>query len=203
MHHISTKGATLVAVVAGLLLTAALGGSAGAAALLTGKQIKDGSIGGRDITNSSLSGKDVRDGSLSPTDFSGSVQGPAGPAGPAGPQGPKGGTGPAGPIGPQGPTGPTGPAGPTGARGPSGISGLEYRTAGRTVSAGSFFTWQVDCPAGTKALGGGVATDGSPFAARIVQSAPANDGVGWVVSVRNEGTNTLSEYAWVVCAAAS
>jgi hypothetical protein len=63
--------AVLVAVIA-LLLT--VGGTAVAAKLITGKDIKNGS----------LTGKDVKNKSLTPKDFKGSVQGPAGAAGPAG-----------------------------------------------------------------------------------------------------------------------
>lgn len=66
--------AVLVAVIA-LLLT--VGGTAVAARLITGKDVKNGS----------LTGKDVKNKSLTPKDFRGSVQGPAGPAGAQGPAG--------------------------------------------------------------------------------------------------------------------
>ena len=66
-----------VAIVAVLL---SLSGSAVAAKVITGKQIKDASI----------TGKDVKDRSLSGADFKGSVQGPQGPRGPQGPAGPAG-----------------------------------------------------------------------------------------------------------------
>lgn len=97
----------------------ALAGTAVAAKLITGKQVKDGS----------LTGKDVKDESLSAADFNGSVQGPKGETGPQGPAGPKGDTGPQGPAGPkgdtgaQGPQGPAGPQGNTGAQGPQGPAG--------------------------------------------------------------------------------
>jgi hypothetical protein len=64
----------LVAVLAVVL---ALGGTAAAAKMITGKKIKDESV----------TGKDIKDESLTADDFSGSVQGPQGPAGPQGPQG--------------------------------------------------------------------------------------------------------------------
>lgn len=76
--------------VALLALFFALGGSAYAAGL----------IDGGDIRNNSLTGKDVRNRSLSKADFRGSVIGPQGPIGSTGPQGA---TGPPGPA--------TGPAG--------------------------------------------------------------------------------------------
>jgi hypothetical protein len=67
-------------VVAIFALTLATVGSATAAKLITGKQIK----------NASVTGKDVKDRSLSAADFSGSVEGPRGPQGEPGPAGPAG-----------------------------------------------------------------------------------------------------------------
>ncbi len=63
-------------VVAMLALFAALTGTAVAttSALITGKQIKNGSITGADVKNKSLT----------PRDFRGSVRGPQGPPGPQG-----------------------------------------------------------------------------------------------------------------------
>jgi hypothetical protein len=37
----------------------------------------------------------------------------------------------------------------------------------------------------------------------VLQTAPAGEGTGWAVSVKNEGGSTMSAYAWVVCAAVS
>lgn len=126
---------------------------------------------------------------------------PAGPQGPKGDQGERGPLGPAGPKGVAGSQGPAGPEGPAGPRGASGVSGWSYHTVGVTISAGKFRVWTVNCPAGKKALGGGVATDGSAFDARIHQSAPAGAAAtGWTVTVSNTGTTSLSEYAWVICA---
>lgn len=137
-------------------------------------------------------------------------QGAQGPAGPKGETGPKGATGAAGPAGPTGPKGATGPSGPAGARGPAGpagprgVSGWGYLTAGMYIAPKHLATWEVDCPSGKKALGGGVATaSGSYKDVRIVSSAPAGaDATGWSVSVWNEGSesSTLNEYAWVICA---
>jgi len=76
--------AVVVAVLAMLLV----GGSfAGAARLLTSKDVKNASLTGTDIKNSSITAADVKNKSLTPLDFKGSVKGPAGPAGPAGPSG--------------------------------------------------------------------------------------------------------------------
>lgn len=75
-----------------------------------------GLITGEQILNSSLTGKDLKDGSIGPSDLSRSaraaLQGTPGKTGPAGPQGI---AGPQGPKGEQGFGGPRGPAGPPGA----------------------------------------------------------------------------------------
>ena len=114
MRRILRKRPSPATVIAVLALFVALGGTATAAGILiTGKQIKDGTVKGADIgngsvatadvKNGSLTGLDVRDKSLTPADFSGSVQGPAGPPGPQGVPGPKGDPGAVGPEGPPNP----------------------------------------------------------------------------------------------------
>ena len=80
-----------------IAIVLAMAGTATAAKVITGKQIKDESV----------TGKDVKNGTLTSDDFRGSVEGAQGPAGAAGPQGP---AGPAGAAGPQGPAGPAGTA---------------------------------------------------------------------------------------------
>jgi hypothetical protein len=219
MHRILRYRPSSATVIACLALSIALGGTASAAVLITGKQVKDGSVSARDITNQSLTGLDVKDRSLTPLDFNGSLEGPAGPAGSnglkgdTGPVGPGGAAGPQGPKGdkgeqgPAGPSGPAGPVGPAGARGPSGVSGWEYRTARMDVrSGGNWETWAVNCPAGKKPFGGGVSID-SPYWAQVQQTAPkttlSGEAIGWAVSVRNDGSATFSAYAWVICAAVS
>ena len=78
------KAALAVAAVAALLVALPAAGApsplAGAAQLITGRQ----------IANSSITGKDVKNKSLTQGDFKGSVRGPRGAQGPAGPQGPQG-----------------------------------------------------------------------------------------------------------------
>lgn len=85
----------IVAIIA--LVVATTGAGTAATVLLTGKQIKDGtitgadvknsSLAGIDVKNSSLTGADVKDKSLTAADFNGSVQGPKGDTGPQGPPG--------------------------------------------------------------------------------------------------------------------
>jgi hypothetical protein len=112
-------------VVGMIALFVALSGTAVAttSALITGAQIK----------NNSISGVDIKNKSLTPTDFRGSVRGPAGPAGATGA------TGPAGPIGATGTAGPAGPQGPLGSQGAQGLRGpsdvYEHRLSGTVNGA--------------------------------------------------------------------
>ena len=93
------RAGIILAFVLGIVIAGA--GTATAARLITGKQIKDGSIASKDLS------KSVRK-QLAKA----GVAGPAGPAGPAGVAGVAGAAGVAGPAGATGATGPaTGPAG--------------------------------------------------------------------------------------------
>ena len=56
-----------------------------------------------------------------------------------------------------------------------------------------------DRPAGTRALSGGLSATGST-GVRMLESAPADNGVGWITVVKNVGTTTQTIYAWVTCA---
>lgn len=190
LKRLSRRHSTAVAYLA---LFAALGGSAYAAATVTGKNIKDGTITGKDVKNRSLGTN-----KLSATAVS-SLTGQRGPAGPQGPQGDRGERGSAGPTGPRGETGPAGPQGPAGAQGPSGISGLEYRVSpGLEIASGNTGVEYVACPAGKTALGGGASA--SYHRAYISTSAPANGGLGWLARFHNTGPSAINVYAWVICA---
>ena len=117
-----TTSVTRSLVLASSALVVGVGGTATAATLITGADIQDGSVYSRDIADGMLTGTDGRDESLSPTDFTGSLQGPAGPAGRAGPQG------------------------------PAGVSGLQYVTNGITVGGGQTSAGQSTSPAWTRTL---------------------------------------------------
>jgi Collagen triple helix repeat (20 copies) len=198
LRRLSRRHTTAVAYVA---LFAALGGSAYAAATITGKNIKDGTITGRDVKNRSIGS-----GKLSATAVS-SLTGERGPAGPQGPKGDRGEPGPAGPRGVTGPTGDTGspgPQGPAGPQGPSGISGYQVVTTpiseAKLVPKEGSQTVEILCPSG-KVLGGGVANYPDYSFARLSYSAPLDGGAGWGARVVNESTTTPFEiYAWAVCA---
>src|SRR5215207_8550515 len=71
-------------IVAGLVAVG-IAGTAGAAQLITGQDIKNGSIGAKDLSRAAKRALRGR-------------AGPQGPAGPGGPQGPAGAQGPAGPA---------------------------------------------------------------------------------------------------------
>lgn len=63
-----TLTAPVAALLGALLLIVGLAGGATAAKLITGKQIKDGTVTTADVKNGSLRGVDVRDGSLAGAD---------------------------------------------------------------------------------------------------------------------------------------
>jgi len=206
------------AAVAYVALFAALGGSAYAAASITGAAIKDGTVTGRDVKNRSLGANKLSTKALESLASRPGPQGAPGPKGDKGEPGPaglkgdpgaKGATGSAGPTGPQGPTGPTGPMGPQGPPGPTlpgAISGYSYHTAGHTIGPDDWESWGVECPPGKHALGGGVAADGQLVGnirhSAIVSSAPTGaDARGWAVTYSNDfDEGKVTAFVWVICA---
>jgi hypothetical protein len=151
----------------GLVLAFALGvvlataGTATAARLITGKEIKNGTIPGKDLS------RKVRAKLATVT-----------AAGVPGPQGPKGDAGAAGADGADG------------APGTNGVSGYEMVSQDTVFPAGTTFTFQgasVTCPAGKVPLGGGVefrspTTTITSSTSLIHASAPTPNGKGWLVS---------------------
>lgn len=86
-------------VVGGLVALASVTvATAGVQALITGAQIKDGTVASRDIRNGTIARADIAPATLSTLRGQTGAPGPAGPAGPAGPQGPQGPAGPAAQI---------------------------------------------------------------------------------------------------------
>lgn len=108
-------------IVASVALVTGGAGTATAASLITGKQIKNSTITAADIKANSIPGSDIRNGSLAGTDLKNNtisaakltaaakaeLKGAVGPAGAAGAPGAPGA------AGAPGATGPTGPAGPS------------------------------------------------------------------------------------------
>lgn len=196
---VTVAAVLLAAVAAGVLL----GGPADAASLISGRQIKDGSVTGRDIANGSVTGADVRDGALAARDFAGLPEGAQGPPGEPGATGQPGVRGPAGPAGPSGPAGPEGPPGPTGSLGRPGPAGITYHNAGTVVPGDGVATKTALCPQNTRALGGGTATVLDYYFIVVVESAPADNGYGWVATLQNEYDFPITAYTWVACAPVS
>ncbi len=114
-----------------------------------------------------------------------------GPGGPAGP------TGPVGAAGHIGLTGPAGPTGPQGTQGVPGISG--YGVVENDQSSYPNFTrLLVNCPPGTKAIGGGAEALG--VNSILNGSFPAPGGVGWIAVGHQTGYTTVGLHVFAVCA---
>lgn len=140
------RATILVAFLAGILIASA--GTATAAKLITGKQIKDGTITQKDLSKAVQA--QLKKAGL------------PGPAGAAGPQGLKG------------DAGPKGETGPAGAAGATGLSGVEVKVVTQTINSGSTGAGTVVCPVGKVVLGGGVTVAGGSAGTSFVQrNAPS------------------------------
>jgi hypothetical protein len=102
-----SRPAQLIAAVGILVL--ALGGTATAARLITGAQIKDSTITGRDIKDGSISASDLRRDAADALRGRDGVRGETGATGPRGEPGATGAKGEPGATGPKGATGADGP----------------------------------------------------------------------------------------------
>ena len=150
--------------------------TAGAAAVIDGRDVRDGSLTGADVKNRSLSKKDFR----------GPVRGAPGPPGPPGAPGARG---------------PQGPPGPAGAAGAPGATNVTVRLG--PVSMGES---TATCDPGERATGGGgftAAAGGYLFNSTPV-AGPGETPTSWSVSAASADDDTLDEpvdvQAWVVCA---
>ncbi|MDX6717110.1 MAG: hypothetical protein QOH30_3668 [Baekduia sp.] len=173
---------TLKATVIAALVAVLVGGgvATGARSLITGADIRDGSITGRDIKPNSLSLRLFAHAARSAP----ALRGPRGAKGTPGLQGA------AGPSGPQGLPGPGGAAGPAGE---GQTVGTQYnliqpnaQTVVQTVGPGAVQSAAAICPPGYAVLGGGYRSSGSPGAEVFF-----NDSFGsrdtWAVGVDNSG----------------
>ena len=174
MHQL-IRTARVVVLVA-LTFTLALGGTAWAGKLITGKQVKNGSLSTADIR--SVTGDDIADLSLTDADFAELVQGP------------------------QGARGEEGREGDMGPLGPPGTSGLTYVIESTDVPKDSIKTWSAFCPDQTKAVGGGLSS-GSPSLFWLQTSGPDISGNSWAVTAQNRHDKALTAYAWAICARTS
>ena len=128
-----TPRTALAVLVAVLALVLSAGAGATASMIITGKQIKDGTVTTADVKNRSLKAKDFSARAKS------KLRGRAGPAGPAGARGA---------------TGATGPAGTSGLPGLPGLSGFEVvsRSVPMGLLPGVPTEVTAACPAGKKAI---------------------------------------------------
>jgi hypothetical protein len=148
-------------------------GTAAAGGLVTGRQIKDGSLTSVDLrTDRGVTGADVRDGSLSASKLSSLPQGPPGIPG------------------------------LSGSKGVDGLDNFNYEISdpgqGQVPASGDLDIL-VPCPAGTRVVGGGASSGG---VIRMEESRPLADGSGWNVVVFNEQTTAVDAFAWAVCVGA-
>jgi Collagen triple helix repeat (20 copies) len=137
MSSIMKRRPSPALVVALVALFVAFSGTATAALVMTGKNIKDGTVTAKDVKNRTLGTDKLSNNAVSALK---GQPGPEGQPGPAGPQGPAGRHGPAGPTGPKGDPGAQGPTGDPGPRGPSGIvNGVSAIGGGPNPSATTQF----------------------------------------------------------------
>jgi hypothetical protein len=145
-----------IAVVAVLLIGT---GTAGAARLLTGKDIKNNSLTGLDIKNGSVGPSDMSDAAMSV------LMGDSGPAGAAGA---------------------AGPPGPTGVANITGVSAREVLCSGETNC--SIAIVRAMCPPGTRPVSGGgasVSRGGMWITSAVTDSSGAT---GWATGGDNYGS---------------
>lgn len=120
-----TPGGRALLLVAAVAVLIGFAGSATAAVIVTGKQIKDNTITTKDLADASLGGIDVKDESLTQADFDTPV------------------------IGPRGFKGPQGPVGADGS------AGLVYAVQAFDIPKNADRTWGASCPQGTRVISGG------------------------------------------------
>lgn len=117
-----------------------------------------------------------------------------------GPRGPKGATGAQGPQGAQGPAGPAGPAGP---QGPAASFRIDYVTSASTyVAAYGVGQATATCPAGAKAVGGGLTFDVNlhdPIVVQTTNVSKSYDGTSWTIILNAEDDGGYFQ-AFAVCA---
>lgn len=179
------KKAAIAAALTGVAVLLITGLPAQAARLITGAEIKNGTITRADVRKGTL----TLDRLSPPTQRLIRERGPAGPRGLKGDRGERGLTGTRGATGPRGATGATGPRGAAG-----GLTGYQIVQAATAAAADLRQTLQVNCPAGKVVLGGGGNPEGRDDAAvtagypigsgtwAVDAAAPAPAGANWNVT---------------------
>src|SRR5262249_19597082 len=145
-HGEQMKRTALIAAAAtGIVVLLVTGLPAYAAKLITGNDIKNGSITRKDVRKATL----TLDRLSTPTQRLILSRAQNGSKGAKGDRGPKGNTGARGLTGPRGSTGATGP------RGANGVSGYQVVETTSPTTTGRTQTWNVSCPTGKVVIGGG------------------------------------------------
>lgn len=98
----SSRSRGVIVLAAAAVLAVGAGSGAVAGSLITGKDIKNGSIEAQDLAQGAVTGKKLENGSVRLNDLSEGLAGKIGETGAAGAQGPKGEQGPQGPKGADG-----------------------------------------------------------------------------------------------------
>lgn len=151
-----------------------------------------GSVGPAQLQTGAVNSLKVKDGALKLLDFSAAERAKL-----------KGDPGPAGPQGAKGDKGDRGPKGDSGAAGAPGISGLTIVTKTSSTASG-FQGVSINCPAGTRVLGGGGGTTTPGAGVTVRNSFPLNGNAGWIVVAQAERPGTGWSYTVdAVCARVS
>jgi hypothetical protein len=179
-----------------IALFVALGGVGYAAATITGKSIRNGTVASADIKDRGIATKDLSKKAVK------TLRGSSGPAGPAGP---------------------AGPTGATGAAGAAGATNVVVRQSrDGSSSGGGVVQTQATCMAGEKLIGGGggavEASDASPAsyvldgaAVTVTLNAPATgnginepaDGtapIAWSFAAEIDSVTAHDAVAYAICA---
>ncbi len=200
-----------MAVALAALVVATVGSAPAARQLLTGADVKDGSLTGADIRPGSLTVRNLSPaaldallGSTGPGSTpiaasnlrSENARGSRGPRGPRGPRGTAGMTGVTGAAGARGAPGPTGAAGAAGARGAPGSTTISSWSGPSSRAAGDD-KGTATCLTGGKAISGGFW--GSEGSRVLIGSQPSPGGFGWEIEVAYRGSGSLLWWPYVVC----
>ena len=101
------------------------------------------------------------------------------------------------------PKGPQGPAGAAGPQGPPGTSGVQQISSTGPSNSTGPKSFQVDCPSGKRAIGGGGTLTGTTTNTFLSTSRPSDAGTGWIAAGRESSGGNAGNWAvqaWVVCA---
>lgn len=155
------------------------------------------STGGAYAASRLISGRDIRNGSIPASKLTRAARQQM-----RGLEGPRGAKGPAGPAGPAGAQGPAGSQGPQGAQGPAGPQALPVTVRRQvfTAPADDFAEGAVMCPDGMVATGGSL----SPGGLWEAYDLPTDDGRGWQgAALETTGLTGFRMILTVVCAPGS